>query len=81
MFRLMAVLSYARRQLYSQLHPRAVAIFRFGRDVVPNIVVTRIVGFFGLFMAAGGAATLLVAAFGADLRTAISAVASSIGMR
>ena len=78
-FRLMAVMSYARRQLYSQLHPRAVAIFRFGRDIVPNIVVTRIVGFFGLFMAAGGAATLLVAAFGADLRTAISAVASSIG--
>jgi trk system potassium uptake protein TrkH len=30
-------------------------------------------------MAAGAVATLLVAAFGADVRTAISAVASSIG--
>ena len=78
-FRLLAVLGYARRQLYGQLHPRAVAVIRFGRDIVPNVVVTRVVGFFGLFMAAGAAATFLVAAFGADVRTAISAVASAIG--
>jgi trk system potassium uptake protein TrkH len=78
-FRLMAVLSYARRQLYIQLHPKAVAVIRFGNDVVPDIVVARIVGFFGLFMAAGAAATFLVAAFGADVRTAVSAVASAIG--
>ncbi len=77
--RLLAVLAYARRQLFTQLHPRAVHIIRLGRDIVPNIVVTRIVGFFGLFMAAGAATTFLVAAFGADMRTAISAVASAIG--
>ncbi len=78
-FRLLAVLGYARRQLFSQLHPKAVTVIRFGRDIVPNVVVTRIVGFFGLFMAAGGAATFLLAAFGADVRTSISAVASGIG--
>jgi trk system potassium uptake protein len=78
-FRLLAVLSYARRQLYTQLHPRAVSVVRFGRDIVPETVMTRIVGFFGLFMAAGAAATFLVAAFGADVRTAISGVASAIG--
>jgi trk system potassium uptake protein TrkH len=78
-FRLLAVVGYARRQLFTQLHPRAVNVVRLGRDIVPDIVVTRIVGFFGVFMAAGGAATLLVAAFGADVLTAISSVASSIG--
>jgi trk system potassium uptake protein TrkH len=77
--RLLAVLAYARRQLFAQLHPRAVAVVRFGREVVPEIVVGRVVGFFALFMAVGGAGTFLVAAFGADMRTAISTVASSIG--
>jgi trk system potassium uptake protein TrkH len=78
-FRMLAVLSYARRQLFTQLHPRAVAVVRFGNNIVPGIVVTRIVGFFGLFMATGGLATFLVSAFGADVRTAISSVASAIG--
>ena len=77
--RLLAVLSYARRQVFSQLHPRAVSVVRFGRDVVPEAVLSRIVGFFTLFMAIGGVGTFLVAAFGADMRTAISAVASAIG--
>jgi len=77
--RLLLVLSYARRQLFAQLHPRAVAVVRYGREIVPEVVVTRVVGFFGLFMAIGGAATFLVAAFGADLRTAIATVASAIG--
>jgi trk system potassium uptake protein TrkH len=78
-FRLLAVLAYARRQLFTQLHPKAVNVIRLGRDIVPDVVVTRIVGFFGLFMAAGGAATLVVAALGSDVRTAISVVASAIG--
>lgn len=78
-FRLLVVLSYGRRQLFQQLHPRAVAVIRFGRDVIPNAIVTRVVGFFGLFMAIGGLATFGVAAFGTDVGTAIAAVASAIG--
>lgn len=78
-FRLNVVLAYARRQLYAQLHPRAVTVIRFGPHVVSELVAARIVGFFGLFMATGAAATFLVAAFGADLKTSISVVASAIG--
>jgi trk system potassium uptake protein len=78
-FRLLAVLSYARRQLFLQLHPRAVAIVRFGSEVVPEAQMARVVGFFGLFMAIGGLGTLLIAAFGADVRTAIAAAATSLG--
>jgi trk/ktr system potassium uptake protein len=78
-FRLMAMMSYVRRQLFRQLHPRSVAVVRFGNQTVPEVVVVRVVGFFGLFMATGAVATFLVAAFGADMRTAISAVTSAIG--
>lgn len=78
-FRLLTVLSYGRRQLFRQLHPRAVSIVRFGRDVIPEEIVTRVVGFFGLFMAIGGVATLAVSMFGSDLRTSIAAGASAIG--
>lgn len=78
-FRLLTVLSYGRRQLFQQLHPRAISLIRFGRSAMPDPVVTRVIGFFGLFMAIGGLTTFLVAAFGTDMRTAISAAASAIG--
>lgn len=78
-FRLLAVLSYGRRQVFRQLHPRAVDVVRIGKDVIPEPIVAKVVGFFGLFMAIGGLATFLVAASGTDPLTAISAVAQSIG--
>lgn len=78
-FRLLTVLAYGRRQLYRQLHPRSVDVIRFGRQVIPDQIVNRVVGFFGLFMGLGALATFLVAASGTDPLTAISAVASSIG--
>jgi len=79
-FRLLAVLSYGRRQMFRHLHPRAVDVVRLGGDVVPDRIVARVVGFFGFFMAIGGLATFLVAALsGTDPVTAISSVAQSIG--
>lgn len=78
-FRLLAVLSHGRRQAFLQLHPRIVRTVRLGHQVIPDEVVTRIVGFFGLFMAVGALGTIVVAAFGADIVTAISATAAAIG--
>lgn len=78
-FRLLAVLSYGRLQAILQLHPKIIKAVRIGALIVPDLVVARIVGFFGLFMAAGAAGTFVVAAFGADILTAISATAASIG--
>lgn len=78
-FRLLTVLSYGRRQLFRQLHPRAVEVVRFGHEVIPEPIVNRVVGFFGIFMGLGALATFLVAASGSDPVTAISAVASSMG--
>ncbi len=78
-FRLIAMLAYGRRQLRQELRPRAVAPVRLGRDIVPEGVMGSIAGFSILFMATGAIATLLLAVFGADPVTAISAVATAIG--
>jgi trk system potassium uptake protein TrkH len=79
-FRLLAVLGYARRQIFRQLHPRAVRHVRIGRDIVPEDIMARVVGFFALFIAIGGTAAFLVAATsGLDPVSAISSVATSIG--
>jgi trk system potassium uptake protein TrkH len=78
-FRFMAVLSHTRRQAFRQLHPRAVSVVRFGGQIVPEAAMSRVVGFFGLFMATGAVATVLLATFGADMRTAIAAAASTLG--
>lgn len=79
-FRLLTVLAYGRRQLFRQLHPKAVDVVRLGGNVVPDRLVARVVGFFGLFMAIGGLGTFLVAALsGTDLVTAISATVQAIG--
>ena len=79
-FRLMGIVGHVRRHLFRQLHPRAVPVVRLGNEVVSDLVISRILGFFGLFMGVGAAATFLVAAIGTlDLRTSISVVATSIG--
>lgn len=78
-FRLLAVLSYGRRQAMLQLHPRIVKVVRIGDQVIPEAIVYRVVGFFGLFMATGAAGTFVVAAFGGDILTSISSTAASIG--
>jgi trk system potassium uptake protein TrkH len=79
-FRLVAVMGHVRRHLFRQLHPRAVPVVRVGDEVISDAVITRVLGFFGLFMAVGAAATFAVAAIGElDVRSAISAVATSLG--
>jgi trk system potassium uptake protein TrkH len=79
-FRLMGIVGHVRRHLFRQLHPRAVPVVRLGKEVVSEADLSRILGFFGLFMGIGAAATFLVAAIGSlDLRTSISVVATSIG--
>ena len=79
-FRLVAVVGHVRRHLFRQLHPRAVPIVRVGNEVIADSVINQVLGFFGLFMAVGAGATFLVAAIGGlDVRSAISAVATSLG--
>ncbi len=79
-FRLLAVVGHTRRHLFRQLHPRAVPLVRIAGEVISDAVISRILGFFALFMALGAIATLMVSAIGGqDLPTSISLVASSLG--
>lgn len=78
-FRLLTVLSHARRQVFQHLHPRAVTVVRFGKEVIPDDVANRVVSFFALFMGLGALGTFIVAATGSDVITSIAAVVASIG--
>ncbi len=80
LYRVMGIVGHVRRHVFRQLHPRAVPVVRIGREIVPDAVLSRILGFFGLFMGVGAAATFAVAALGRlDLTTSIGAVATNIG--
>lgn len=78
-FRLLTILSHARRQMFQHLHPRAVTVVRFGREVIPDEVANRVVSFFVLFMGLGGLATFIVAMTGSDVITSIASVVATIG--
>lgn len=77
--RLLAVISHARRETARHLHRRMVAVVRIGHDVVPEDVVSRILGYYAIFFMALVAGTVAVASFDIDLVTAVSSVISSLG--
>ena len=77
--RLRIGISHAYRTLRSFRRPRAVLPVRQGRSTVPDALVERIAGFmvvYGLLVVGG---TVVVAALGADLVTAMSGVIGSLG--
>lgn len=79
-FRMIAIVGHARRHLFRQLHPNAVNVVRLGKEVISESVVMQVLGFFGLFMGVGAAATFLISALGdIDLRSSIAATASALG--
>ncbi len=79
LFRIQVMVAHARRELRRLLHPSAVLPVRLGGHVVPDPIVSRIVGFFVLYVVLAIAGTVVLAALGADLVTAASAITSAIG--
>ncbi|MEM8925416.1 MAG: TrkH family potassium uptake protein [Actinomycetota bacterium] len=79
MIRILAIASYAHREILRQLHPRLVRSVRIGQTVLDDRVANKVVGFFVLALATFGAAGLLIALTGADLVTAFSASATLLG--
>lgn len=69
----------ATRQLQRLIHPQAVLPIRLGASVVPSEVVDAVQAFFILYLGIFTAAVVTVAACGADLLTAITAVATTLG--
>ena len=77
--RLQVGLSHAYRTLRSFRRPRAVLMVRHGRARDPELLVERIAGFmvvYGLLVVGG---TMVVAALGTDLVTAVGGVIGSLG--
>jgi len=77
--RLIIGISHARRTLRGIRHPRAVLPVRHGTGVMAEPMVERIAGFmvvYGMLVVSG---TLVVAALGTDLVTAMGGVVGSLG--
>lgn len=78
MLRLLTAASYARREIRRHVHPRLVGVVRIGREVVPEEIVSRILGFHALFFSVVVIGSVAVASFDIDIVTALSAVVASV---
>jgi trk system potassium uptake protein TrkH len=82
MVRAAVVAQHTRGELQKVLHPRAVVVTRLGRTPLRPDVVLNVLAFLGMYVATHAVGTLILAALGSDLVTAMSAALaamSSIG--
>jgi len=76
--RFLLFFKYARLQLRSLVHPRAVGAIKMGHVKVPQEVMISILGFFALYIAVFLLASLMVTALGVDLVTGTTAVIATL---
>jgi trk system potassium uptake protein len=76
--RLLLFFKYARLQLHTLVHPRAVGTIKLGKMKVPQEVVVGILGFFAIYVAFFMVATILVTSLGVELVTGTSAVLATL---
>ncbi len=77
--RIFLYLKYCYKELFSLIHPHAVRHVKIGGNSVPEDVMRSVLGFIGLYIGLFATCSVLLAATGVDLLTAISATASAIG--
>jgi trk system potassium uptake protein TrkH len=77
-FRAQVTFAHFRRGMTKVIHPRSVLPLKLGDSPIPEEVVSRVLGFVTLFFLITLVGTLVVAATGADLITAGSAVVSAM---
>lgn len=80
--RAVVVLKHAAGEVQKVLHPRGVFVTKLGRAPIRSDILLNVLAFLALYVVTHGLGTLLIAAFGYDLVTAISAALaamSSIG--
>jgi len=76
------VTEHTRGEIRKVLHPRAVIVTRLGRTPVRGEIVLNVLAFLGMYVATHAVGTVVLAALGSDLVTAMSAALaamSSIG--
>lgn len=77
--RVHAMVAQAFRESRRARHPRGVLPLRLAARAVPDRIVRRIAGFVLLYVVVGVVSVLVIAAGGADLETAVGAVATAMG--
>ncbi len=77
--RIMLLLKYGIAELKKMIHPDAVVPVRFNNSPVSQDVVTKILGFFLLFILLFVLSTIIMTMMGLDLLTALGSVAASLG--
>ncbi|MDH3393346.1 MAG: TrkH family potassium uptake protein, partial [Desulfobulbaceae bacterium] len=76
--RFLLFFKYARMQLRSLVHPRAVGTIKMGHLKVPQEVMISILGFFALYIGFFLLASLVVTGLGVDLVTGTTAVIATL---
>ncbi|MFH1215381.1 MAG: TrkH family potassium uptake protein [Pseudomonadota bacterium] len=76
--RILLFFKYARLQLHSLVHPRAVGAIKLGNQKVPKEIMIAILGFFALYVSFFLLASLVVTALGVDLVTGMTAVVATL---
>ncbi|MFV0317544.1 MAG: TrkH family potassium uptake protein [Microthrixaceae bacterium] len=74
----MALFSYLWRELQVQLQPRLVRVVRVGREVVPEPLLQRVLGYQVLYLGTAAAGFIAMAAAGTDVVTALSGSISAL---
>jgi trk/ktr system potassium uptake protein len=77
--RIIVCLKYCYRELFKLIHPRSISHVKINNIVIPKHVSQSIMGFLALYMLLFLVSTILLAAMGVDMLTALGAVASCIG--
>lgn len=77
--RVVLLVRHGYRELFRIVHPHAVTTVKLGNKAVPPDILSGIWGFFILYMGLFMTASLLMAAMGLDLISALAAVAASLG--
>lgn len=73
------IVKHAYREVYRFLHPKAVLPIRQGDQVIPENIVSQVLAFTTIYLAAFAGATLVMLTMGLDMISAISAVAATLG--
>src|SRR6056297_203733 len=79
LMRIMCCFKYCYKEIFTLIHPRAVAPVKIGGKTVSDAVIGSILGFLALYLGLFGLCSVLLAGLGVDFTTAFSAVAASIG--
>jgi trk system potassium uptake protein TrkH len=77
--RVMLLFKYCYRELFSLIHPQAVAHIKISGKRVPDDVIKSVIGFLALYIGLFVVCSVLLAGMGVDFVTSFGAVAASIG--